>query len=177
MKRVIDRKDEELNGLTDATQRAAAKAQVNENSPRIIPCHWWVLEGADPVRLPPIPSHDLPELGRTGLSSEELEEETKLVKIAGIDNCVIGLTNKGHLLRYDRLSGEEAYQQGRWEYVSDKACLKTENSYRSQLPYFSDIEKLQEHAVYRAVDGNDAPQLTSPETMHINHVRSFNSIT
>ncbi|EIW58164.1 RCC1/BLIP-II [Trametes versicolor FP-101664 SS1] len=154
MKSVIDRKDEELNGLTDATQHAAAKAQVNENSPRIIPCHWWVLEGADPVRLPPIPSHDLPELGRTGLSTEELEEETKLVKIAGIDNCVIGLTNKGHLLRYDRLGGEEAYRQGRWEY----------------LPYFSDIEKLQEHAVYRAVDGNDAPQLTPPETMHINHI-------
>lgn len=124
MKSVIDRKDEELNGLTDATQHAAAKAQVNENSPRTIPCHWWVLEGADPVRLPPIPSHDLPELGRTGLSSEELEEETKLVKIAGIDNCVIGLTNKGHLLRYDRLGGEEAYQQGRWEYVSDKACFQ-----------------------------------------------------
>ncbi len=122
MKAGIDRKDEDFNGITDATQHAAAKARGSEDSPHIIPCHWWVLQGADPVRLPPIPAHDLPELGRTGLSPEELDVETKLVKIAGIDNCVIGLTNKGHLLRYDRLSGEETYQQGQWEYVSDKAC-------------------------------------------------------
>ncbi|KAI0630525.1 RCC1/BLIP-II [Trametes polyzona] len=153
-KTIIESKDEEFNGVEDPNLHIAAKARVDPKEPNIIPCHWWVLHGADPVRLPPIPAHELPELRRTGLSQEQLNEEIKLVKIAGIDNCIVGLTNKGHVLRYDRLTGEDSYQEGHWEY----------------LPYFSDIEKLQEHAVYRTAEGKDTPEVNPPETMHINHI-------
>ncbi|KAI0832117.1 RCC1/BLIP-II [Trametes gibbosa] len=153
-KTIIDQKETELNGIEDPAQNIAAKARVDQDKPRIVPCHWWDFHGADPVRLPHIPVHDLPVLHKTGLPAEQLDEETKLVKIAGIDNCIIGLTNKGHVLRYDSLAGDHTYQQGHWEY----------------MPYFSSVEKLQEHAVYRALDGSDAPQLLPPATMHINHI-------
>ncbi|KAI0358132.1 RCC1/BLIP-II [Trametes cingulata] len=154
MKNIIDQKTEELNTIENPQLHIAAKARVSENDPRVIPCYWWVMHGADPVRLPQIPAHTLPELRGTGLARDQLEGETKLIKIAGMDNCIVGLTNKGHVLRYDSLAGEDSYQQGQWEY----------------LPYFSDIHKLQEHAVYRAVDGSESPRLTPPETMHITHI-------
>lgn len=73
-----------------------------------------------PVRLPSIPA-DLPRLPGTGISSEVLDRPTKLIKIAGMDNNLIGLTNKGHVLRFDMLDGEDSYQQGHWEYVSQIA--------------------------------------------------------
>ncbi|KAH9847325.1 RCC1/BLIP-II [Lenzites betulinus] len=154
VKVAADRKETELNAIEDPAQNIAAKARADPDNPRVVPCHWWDMEGADPVRLPRVLVHDLPELSKTGLSAEQLEEETKLVKIVGIDNCIIGLTNKGHVLRYGMLGGEESYQQGRWEY----------------LPHFSDVEKLQTHEAYRAADNEDTPRLTPPPTMHINHI-------
>ncbi|KAI8985750.1 RCC1/BLIP-II [Trametes punicea] len=154
MQTIIDQKNEELNSVENPELNNTAKARVDQNDPRVIPCYWWVMHGADPVRLPSIPVQSLPVLRKTGLTQDQLDEETKLVKIAGMDNCIVGLTNKGHVLRYERLSGEDAYQQGRWEY----------------LPYFSDIERLQEHAVYRVLEGRDSPRVAPPETMHINHI-------
>ncbi|KAH9884808.1 RCC1/BLIP-II [Cubamyces lactineus] len=154
MKSIINQKDEELNNIENPELKAAVRARADDNNPNVIPCHWWVMHGADPVRLPAVPVHSLPVLRKTGLSQEQLDEDTKLVKIAALDNCAIGLTNKGHVLRYDGLANEVAYVQGRWEY----------------LPYFSDLEKLREHAVYRASDEGAPPQVDPPETMHITHV-------
>ncbi|KAI0078721.1 RCC1/BLIP-II [Panus rudis PR-1116 ss-1] len=115
-----------------------------------IKCHVWDLV-ADPVRLPPIPVHDLPEIAATGHSDEVRGQETKLIKIAGMDNHIIGLTNKGHVLRYSRLQGVDAYRRGRWEY----------------LPYFSDLAKVRECEPFTPDAQN---HLGPPSTMLITHI-------
>jgi SCF-associated factor 1 len=74
---------------------------------------------ADPFRLPTIPR--LPDLPETGLSGEDSWEETKLIRIAALDNNIIGLTNKGHVLRYNQLNNDRVYTSGRWEYVRSYA--------------------------------------------------------
>ena len=117
MKVIADRKKDELDSSENAELKAAAKARPTVAEPNVVPCYWWVLHGADPVRLPPIPAERLPVLPGTGLSQEDRDKETKLVKIASLDNNILGLTNKGHVLRYGELYGEETYRAGRWEYV------------------------------------------------------------
>jgi len=85
-----------------------------------IPCVPMTLR-ADPLRIPHIPQ--LPELNDTGLSQEEKSKETVLVKIAAFDNSLIGLTNKGHVLKFGDLSNEDSFDRSTpWEYV--------------KLPYF-----------------------------------------
>ena len=73
----------------------------------------------DPIKLPTLP--DLPDLLATGLSEEEHRKETKLIKIAACDDCLIGLTNKGHVLKLDELDNEEYTRI--WRYVSENACV------------------------------------------------------
>jgi SCF-associated factor 1 len=85
---------------------------------REIPCR--VLELAvEPVVLPEIP-YDLPELVYTGESEDARRADpvTRIVKIAGADTVLIALTNRGHVLKYDRLRDEVEYTQGQWIYVS-----------------------------------------------------------
>jgi SCF-associated factor 1 len=74
----------------------------------IIPCVTWDLH-MDPTRLPAIP--DLPDLESTA------NIDTRLIQIAGLDNCLVGLTNRGHVLKYEHLQDETSVSQGRWEYV------------------------------------------------------------
>jgi len=76
----------------------------------IIPCAIWEVD-LDPVRLPPLPL--LP--GLTGESDAEIQ----LIKIAGLDNHLIGLTNQGHVLKFDALQSESTALSGSWQYVSD----------------------------------------------------------
>lgn len=84
-----------------------------------IPCVGWPLR-ADPLRIPPIP--ELPELSHTGLSQEE-RSETTLIKIAAFDNHLIGLTNKGHVLKFGDLSNETSFdRRTRWQYVRS-SCI------------------------------------------------------
>ena len=94
---------------------ASTKAIVPEGG-TIIPCHTWEI-AKDPVKLPILP--DLPNLTATGLSEEELRKETKLIKIAAFDNSLVGLTNKGHVLKIDGLTDEDSIQI--WSYVSENA--------------------------------------------------------
>jgi SCF-associated factor 1 len=82
-----------------------------------IPCVTWSLR-ADPLRIPPIPKL-LPDLESTGMSQEEKSKETTLIKIAAFDNHLIGLTNKGHVLKFGDLSNENSFNRTtRWQYVS-----------------------------------------------------------
>jgi SCF-associated factor 1 len=76
-----------------------------------IPCVTWSYD-EDPLRLPSIPT--LPSLGRLG----EEDQPTQLVKIAGLEGHLIGLTNKGHVLIFRALEDEATAPQGRWHYVS-----------------------------------------------------------
>jgi SCF-associated factor 1 len=94
----------------------STKAIVPDNG-TVIPCHTWEIT-RDPVKLPILP--DLPDLPATGLSEEELKKETKLIKIAALDNFLVGLTNKGHVLKIDGLTDEDSIQV--WRYVSEDAA-------------------------------------------------------
>ncbi|KAI1796783.1 RCC1/BLIP-II [Ganoderma leucocontextum] len=152
LKEVIDGKMEEFDSSNDEALHAAAKARPTEAEPNVVPCHWWVLHGVDPVRLPPIPASSLPELRYAGLAEEAFDEETKLVKIAALDNNIIGLTNKGHVLRYGELYDEEECHTGRWEY----------------LPLFSDVEQIKDRLTSSDEDANMS--FTVPDTMLITHV-------
>jgi len=94
----------------------AMNAQRNKSIPtedKVIPCSTWNLQ-LDPIRLPVIPS--LPKL-------VEIEEETKLIKIAGLDNILIGLTNQGHVLAFNSLDNENATSRGVWTYVSSSLLV------------------------------------------------------
>ena len=80
-----------------------------------IPPVTWSLR-ADPLRIPRIP--ELPELESTGASQEERSKETTLIKIAAFDNHLIGLTNKGHVLKFGDLSNENSFNKTTpWKYV------------------------------------------------------------
>jgi len=91
-----------------------------------IPCVTWALD-VNPVMLPSIPS--LPSLTNEDNDNQEL---TRLIKIAGLDCHLIGLTNKGHVLKFGPLDDEETAPQGRWQY----------------LPEYSEVEKIREHPVF-----------------------------
>ena len=106
--------------FTDQFQEAMTELDRHEstiatvpNGGTVIPCYTWKMN-MDPVRLPILP--DLPDLLETGLSEEECKKETKLIKIAGFWNTLVGLTNKGHVLRIDGLTSEDSIQI--WHYVS-----------------------------------------------------------
>ena len=81
----------------------------------VIPCHTWEID-EDPVKLPMLP--DLPDLPGTGLPEEEREKETRLIKIAAFYHGLVGLTNKGHVLKLDGMAKEDSIQS--WRYVSQR---------------------------------------------------------
>lgn len=110
METVIATKTEELD-----QQSATTKALPTEQAPHVIPCYTWTMQGVESVRLPSIPVRDLPKLDGNGSTNEG---ETKLVKIAGADETIIGLTNKGHVLAYHLIGGENRNSHQSWVYVS-----------------------------------------------------------
>jgi len=109
LKAIIDTKMSEIGEAREPTAR-------EQNGS--IPCAIWNT-GFEPVRLPAIPSlPDLPEVGQSNSNSDETD--THLVQIAGMDRILIGLTNRGHVLKFQQVVDEIAVNRGRWEYVS---CL------------------------------------------------------
>ena len=86
----------------------------------VVPCRTWELK-TDPIKLPVLP--DLPDLVAIGIPGEEHEEETRLIKIAACDKCLIGLTNKGHVLKLDGLTEEDDARI--WHYVSENMSVLT----------------------------------------------------
>ena len=107
----------------------------------------------DPVKLPELP--DLPDLPGTGLSEEERRRETKLIKIAALPYRFIGLTNKGHVLMLNGLSDEDYI--GAWDYVrkSAQTILYRHSNGDTQLPNYSEIDKVKKHSAFRTNTGGD----------------------
>jgi SCF-associated factor 1 len=89
--------------------------------PPRIPCHVWEIE-YDPIKLNPLPD-DLPRLDMAASGEEEEEEPVKLIKIAAMENNMVGLTNRGHVLLYDDLGGESTVSTGHWKYVDPSLVL------------------------------------------------------
>jgi SCF-associated factor 1 len=82
-------------------------------SDNCIPCVHWSLR-ADPKRAPHIPQ--LPEFQDAGITQEK-SKPTTLVKIAAFDEHIIGLTNKGHVLKFDLTHAYRAGMTMRRQYV------------------------------------------------------------
>ncbi|KAG6810891.1 hypothetical protein H0H92_009921 [Tricholoma furcatifolium] len=76
----------------------------------------------DPVQLPPIPV--LPDLA----NGADDGKPTQLIQIAGMNEQIVGLTNKGHVLKYGNLQSDSTFSRGRWEYLpmfsQDRAIQK-----------------------------------------------------
>ncbi|KAL0953835.1 hypothetical protein HGRIS_005012 [Hohenbuehelia grisea] len=114
----------------------------------VIPCITWELS-MDPFRLPSLPS--LPKLSNSGSA----ENEPRLIKIAALDQHIIGLTNQGHVLKYGSLQDETKAVRGRWEY----------------LPNFSEAKRVREHPVFAPDAGSETDKrIDAPTDMQITHI-------
>ncbi|KAF9482577.1 RCC1/BLIP-II [Pholiota conissans] len=111
----------------------------------LIPCVTWDLDMM-PIRLPTLP--DLPELSGTDMTSKNIE----LIQIAAFDQHIVGLTNRGHVLKYGGLEDETTAPNGRWEY----------------LPLFSEVERIREHPAFSSAD--NSTKLDAPKTLQITHI-------
>ncbi|KAF8202318.1 regulator of chromosome condensation 1/beta-lactamase-inhibitor protein II [Pholiota molesta] len=114
----------------------------------VIPCVTWDLD-IMPIRLPAIP--DLPELSDTDTEVSK-SQNIELIQIAAFDQHIIGLTNRGHVLKYGGLHDDTAAPNGRWEY----------------LPLFSEVERIREHPAFSSTDDSSKPD--APQTMQITHI-------
>jgi len=145
----------------------------------VMPCD--TLEAnVDPVKLLDLP--ELPDLPATGLLERERRKDTKLIEIAAFQYCLVGLTNKGHVLKMDNLYTEDHAQT--WHYVSESARMVRHlfSNCDTQLPGYSEIDTIKQHPALRATTNDDGrrrpPQveLTS-DTMLITHVSRVTSIS
>lgn len=101
--------------MVELDRDGTTKATIPDGG-TIIPRHTWEIK-KDPVKLPILP--DLPDLPGTGLPEEERRKETQLIKIAAFINCLVGLTNQGHVLKLDGMDREDSIQV--WRYVCRNA--------------------------------------------------------
>lgn len=88
--------------------------QFAEVSDGVVACAAWDLLH-NPFRLPDLPI--LPELSVVEEDKGDLHTKPELIKIAAMDNYLVGLTNDGHVLKFGDLSNETSAARGRWEYV------------------------------------------------------------
>ena len=141
----------------------------------VIPCHTWEID-MDPVKLPTLP--DLPDLPATGLPDGERKKETKLIKIAACHNCLVGLTNKGHVLKLDRLLDEDSVRI--WHYVSKNmhAIRRVSLNQEIQLPSYSEIDRVKRHPAFRMTTREIPRQVELlSDTMLITHVSEATSVS
>jgi SCF-associated factor 1 len=139
MGEIVDQKMREMDD--EGEKKAQASAQ------HVIPCVPWDMEEM-PTRLPPIPS--LPELPDAGNTSHS--DDIQLIQIAAFDQHIIGLTNRGHVLKFGPLHNESGVEDARWEY----------------LPNYSEVAKIREQPAFlESEDGNTVP---APTTMQITHI-------
>ncbi|KAI6114811.1 regulator of chromosome condensation 1/beta-lactamase-inhibitor protein II [Pisolithus croceorrhizus] len=130
MSREIDEHNDIMNGEGQ---------RVIELEEDVIPCVTWQLH-YDPHRLPDLPS--LPSL-----SGGSYAKDIRLVKIAAMDQHLVGLTNQGHVVKFC-LQGGELSRWTTWEY----------------LPLFSEPDKIKEHVT------SAVPGVRLPSSILITHI-------
>lgn len=86
-------------------------AEVSDDG--VVTCATWDLS-YNPFRLPNLPI--LPELSCVE-GEYDSHSKPELIKLAAMDNYLVGLTNKGHVLKFGDLNNETSAASGRWEYV------------------------------------------------------------
>lgn len=111
----------ETEAFSERVRAGETALKAAATADKVIPCHVWEMR-LNPFRLPDLP-RNLPDLEAeaTGESEERRREDpqTRLIRIAALDNMLVALTNRGHVLRYDRLAHESEFRQSHWEYVSN----------------------------------------------------------
>ena len=137
-------------GLAELEKEESTKAVIPDDR-TVIPCRTLEIDW-DPVKVPVLP--DLPDLPGTGLSEEECKKETKLIKIA-LDGCLVGLTNKGHVLKLDGMNHKGSFQAWRYVSKSGRMILHLFLNCDTQLPNFSEIDKVKEHSAFHATTGDN----------------------
>ena len=170
----------------DQYPKAMVEPDKDESTGAIIPdggtvMHCDTLEvNVDPVKLLDLP--ELPDLPGTGLPERERRKDTKLIEIAAFQYCLIGLTNKGHVLKMENLFTEDHAQI--WHYVSESTRMIRHllSTCDIQLPGYSEIDKIKRHPALRATTSDDGrrrlPQVElSSDTMLITHVGRVTSIS
>ena len=165
-------------GMVELDEDDSAK-DIIPNDETVIPCQTREIH-RDPVKIPMLP--DLPDLLGTGLPEEDRRKETKLIKIVALFNRLVGLTNKGHVLKLDGLHDKNP--AGTWHYVCKGArkILYLYSNGDTQLPNYSEIDKVREHpAFHRTTDrrGRKRPPkvILSSNTMLITDVSHIASIS
>lgn len=108
--------EQHIRRLNDEMDRQDKKALPTSNN--VIPCVTLSIN-VDPLRLPPLPP--LPELNATG-------GEIQLIQIAALDAHIIGLTNKGHVVKFGALENEAIMSRGVWQYVGFLNCPRSSSS-------------------------------------------------
>jgi len=152
---------------------------IVSNDGTVIPCHTWE-KNMDPVKLPIPPG--LPDLPMTGLAEEERRTGTKFIKIAAVERSLVGLTNKGHVLKINKFTALGPFSM--WHYVSGIARIIWYPFLNrdTQLPNFSDIGEVKKHPAFHTTTSNigrrGPPRVKlSSDTMLITHVGYTASIT
>ncbi|KAF9453914.1 RCC1/BLIP-II [Macrolepiota fuliginosa MF-IS2] len=112
----------------------------------VIPCHTWTVT-LDPVLLPSLPP--LPDI--TNAEEEFKKNPPRLIEVGGMEDQLVGLTNYGHVLKYNGLHNEQATTSD-WHYLPEFSEL----SRVRQLPEFS--------------DGEGVDKIAPPESLKITHV-------
>jgi SCF-associated factor 1 len=103
---------------------------------RVIPCITWGLH-YNPVTLRPLPP--LPKLTHTKLADKE-DEETRLIRIAGLNSHLVGLTNHGHVLKV-LVDDETTAPQSNWEYVKPVFFLAFFRSYSESFSPVANVQR------------------------------------
>jgi len=154
----LDQKNQELD------QDVHNKARANKK--REIPCVTFGID-APLSKLPPLPP--LPALRQTGQETPSVG--IQLVQIAGLENSIVGLTNHGHVVKFDGLENDRTISQRQWQYVSTYILSASALLMLSmQLSHFSDLDRVREHEVFND-SGDDGKAIPVPESMKITHVR------
>ena len=171
-------KDRYKKDMEKLDKEKSTKAIIPDNR-TFIPCRTWEIDW-DPAKLPMLP--DLPDLLGTGLPEEERRKETKLIKIAAHYNHLIRLTNKGHVLGLSMLDNKDSAMS--WHYMckSAQTILYLYSNGDTQLPNYSEIDKVKEHPAFHTTIGDDgearSPKVKlSPNIMLITHVGYIASIS
>ena len=148
--------------MAELDKDESTKAVVPDGG-MVIPCYTWEIH-EDPIKLSILPN--LPNLSGTGLPEEECRKETKLIKIAALNDSLIGLTNKGHVLKMDGLGMKGSTQV--WNYVSENVRMIWHSlNHDIQLPNYSEIDRVKKHPAFQR---QDTMLIT-----HVNHVTLISS--
>lgn len=160
------------NKLEEHTRELELQQVVVPAQDGVIHCKTWELHH-DLLELPPIPS-SLPSISPLTSEVDELgndvgKEERRLVKIAGGEGFLIGLTNEGHVLRIDFNIDYEDQDLSRLRDAFRRRTCQWE-----YLPDFSELERIQQHPVFShglsILDSRGDTNVTPPVRLQITHI-------